>query len=256
MKVSRLLLALVALASFCSAARAQSPAPRRDSDERAQAQLDKLHEELREAVARRDRAALERLYADEFVYIHSTGGADTKSEWIAKSLTVAASPTGDPEPARLPPPARERELHVYGDVAVDRGHNALVAANGQPNPRSLWLTFIYVRREGRWQIAQMQGTPSPAPRGAATVDPKILDAYAGEYEYANGDHVIIAREGGTLTSQRTGRPKVALQPAAEAQFFVAGPDSLMTFSRDERGRVTHFTIRRGQRAEETAKKIK
>jgi ketosteroid isomerase-like protein len=246
----RLLITILTLTSFCSAVRAQAPAPRRSAEEKVRAELQKLHEEVGEAIARHDRAALEQLYTDEFIYIHSTGGTDTKSEWIAKTLTVV------PESTTQRPSWDGRELHVYGDVVVNRGHNALTV-NGQPNPRSLWLTFIYVKRGGRWRIAQMQGTPIPAPRAAAVaVDPKILDAYAGEYEYPNGDHVIVAREGDTLTSQRTGRPKVTLNPASEAQFIINGTDSQMTFFKDEQGRVTHFTIRRGARGEETAKKIK
>lgn len=250
MKIRRLLLALVAAASFCPASRAQSTFGVRRGDEKVFAALKKLHEDVDDAIARRDRAALEQLYADEFVYFHSTGGVDTKSEWITKSLTI------DPESARLPPPAGERELHVYDDVAVVRGHNELTI-NGQPNPRALRMTYIYVKRGGRWRIAQQQGTPIPAPRAsAAAVDPKILDAYAGEYEYANGDHVIVAREGDTLTSQRTGRPKVTLNPASETQFIINGTDSQMTFFKDAEGRVTHFIIRRGAREPETAKKIK
>jgi hypothetical protein len=91
---------------------------------------------------------------------------------------------------------------------------------------------------------------------AAVVDPKILDAYADEYEYPNGDYVLVAHEGDTLTAHRTGRPKVTLTPASETQFFLQGTDSQTTFFKDEQGRVTHFTIRRGARGEETAKKIK
>jgi ketosteroid isomerase-like protein len=246
----RLFLALFALVSFCSASRAQVPAGVQRGDEKVFAELKKVYEAVGEAVAKRDRAALEQLYADEFVFIHSTGGMDTKSEWIAKSLTI------EPESARLPPPEGERELHVYGDVAVMHGHNALTIDN-QPNPRSLWMTHIYVKRGGRWRIAQMQGTPIPAPRAAAVVvDQKILDAYVGEYEYPNGDHVLVAREGDTLTSQRTGRPKVTLAPASETQFIINGTDSQMTFFKDGEGRVTHFTIHRGARGDETAKKIK
>jgi hypothetical protein len=40
------------------------------------------------------------------------------------------------------------------------------------------------------------------------------------------------------------------------QFIIDGTDSQMTFFKDDQGRVTHFTIRRGARDEETAKKIK
>lgn len=250
--MSRISVAALALLLACSFSSGQTGAGGKDSGavERVRAELRELHRALREAVTRRDRAALESYYADEFFYIHSTGNADTKAEWIVKSLTIESAAAGPP--ASL----EEFALRVYDDVAVATRRNAAVV-EGRPNPRALWNTTIYVRRGGRWRIAQTQGTPIPQPvRAAAAVDPKIFDAYAGQYEYPNGDRVTIAREGDALTSQRAGRPKVTLAAVSETQFVVAGTESRVTFFTDAGGSVTHFTIRRGGRPEEAARKIK
>ena len=216
--------------------------------EKVRAELGELHRELRAAVTRHDRAALESIYAGEFFYIHSSGNAETRAEWIDKSLTVESAPG---RPASL----EEFASHVFGDVAVATRRNPAVVA-GRPNPRALWVTTVYVRRGGRWRIAQMQGTPIPQPVRAVAVAPQTLDAYVGQYEYPNGGRVTVAREGDTLTSQRAGHPKATLVAVSETQFVVAGTESRLTFVRDAEGRVTHFTIRRGERPEETAKKVK
>src|SRR5688572_1354003 len=103
----RSFLIIAALAALCTASRAQAGATasaRRGADEKVRAELRKLHQDINEAVARRDRAALERLYADEFVYIHSTGHLETKAEWIPRSLTINRSRTIEPA---SPPPAGE-----------------------------------------------------------------------------------------------------------------------------------------------------
>jgi ketosteroid isomerase-like protein len=250
MSMYRTSLAALALLLACPFSPGQTGAGRRGSgeDEKVRAELLELHRELREAVTRHDRAALESLYAEEFFYVHSTGRAEGRAEWIARSLTV--------ESARGPSPALEEyALRVFGDVAVATRRVPAVV-EGRPNPRALWTTTIYVRRGGRWQIAQMQGTPIPEPREAAAVDAKTLDAYVGRYEYAPGDYADVTREGDALFSRRAGRGRVELVAEGDGRFFVKDTDSRLTFFKDAEGRVTHFTIRRGQRPEETAKKVK
>ena len=241
-------LAALALLLACPFSSAQTGAGGKDSRqaEKVRAELSELHRELRAAVARRDRAALESLYAEEFFYIHSTGNAETRAEWIDKSLTIESAGGGGP-PASL----EEFALRVFGDVAVATRRNPAVVG-GRPNPRALWMTTVYVRRGGRWRIAQMQGTPIPQAVRAAAVDPSILDAYAGQYEYPGGGRVTVAREGDALTSQRAGHPKATLVAVSETQFVVAGTQSRLTFFKDAEGRVTHFTIRRGERPSRAA----
>src|SRR5918994_1882967 len=95
--MTKLLCVLVGVASatWCSFGQTNPTAAKNDSG--IEAEIQSLHRRMREAVVRRDRAALENIYADEFLYIHTTGSLDTKAEHIAKSLTTDVS-----SPAQAP----------------------------------------------------------------------------------------------------------------------------------------------------------
>ena len=245
--MGKLLCVLVwmAAATWCAFGQTTTTAGKNDSG--IEAEIQSLHRRIRDAVVRRDRAALENIYADEFLYIHTTGSLDTKVEHIAKSLTTDAS--SSPQA----PDVEYQQLDVYGDMAVRTGRSRAKVAGGQE--RRLWWTWVYVKRDGRWQIVRAQGTPVPPERTAVKADPKVFDSYVGKYELAPGAYSTITREGDTLMAQRTGRAKVTLLPESETQFFVKGGDAQFTFYKDDSGRVTHLIIRRGNGQEERAKKV-
>ena len=245
--MAKLLCVLIwmAVSTWCSFGQTTTTAAKNHSS--IEAEIQSLHRRIREAVVRRDRAALEDIYGDEFLYIHTTGSLDTKAEHIAKSLTTDVS---SPPQA---PDIEYQQLDVYGDVAVRTGRTRTKAAGRQD--RRLWWTWVYVKRGGRWQIVRAQGTAVPPERTAVKIDPKFFDAYVGKYELAPGAHSTITRERDTLMAQRTGRAKVTLLPESETQFFVKGGDAQITFYKDDRGRVTHLIIRRGNGQEERAKKV-
>ena len=195
-----------------------------NKDVRVKEELRKLWLANQEAGSKKDRAALERVYADEFLFIHSTGGRENKTEHINAILSISSySPAPVPE---------FDQLHVYGDVAVLRA-----------SLRGLLGTTIYAKKGGQWQIVQIQSTRLPPERKAINVDPKILDSYVGKYEFATGVRTTITREGGTLTAQSPGRPKFVLLPASETQFFGEGNEPEWTFYKDEKGQVTHLIVR-------------
>jgi ketosteroid isomerase-like protein len=245
--MAKLLFVLVwiAASTWCSFGQTTTTAAKNDSS--IEAEIQSLHRRIREAVVRRDRAALENIYADEFLYIHTTGSLDTKTEHITKSLTtdVSSSPQA--------PDIEYQQLDTYGDMAVRTARTRAKVAGRQE--RRLWGTWVYVKKGGRWQIVRAQGTTVPPERTAVKVDPKVFDAYVGKYELAPGTYSTITREGDTLMAQRTGRARVTLLPESETQFFVEGGDAQFTFYKDDRGRVTHLIIRRGNGQEERAKKI-
>jgi CubicO group peptidase (beta-lactamase class C family) len=75
------------------------------------------------------------------------------------------------------------------------------------------------------------------------VDRKILELYAGEYQFAPGRTVIIAVEIDKLTMQSTGRPKRELVPVSETRFVVKTNNEVsVTFERDTGGRVTGLVV--------------
>lgn len=190
-------------------------------DERAAAEagIREFYRELNEARQKKDRAALERLYADEFLWIHSSGLVANKASQIEEVLASDGS-----RPLPVPP---QDELLVYGDVVIVRA----------PRKESAGTT-TYVRRGGRFQLVQLQGTPLPPERKSVAVDPAILESYVGTYQQPNGVTVTVTREGESLTIQAAGRGKRALTAVSDTRFF----DPLnaeWNFSKDAKGQVSY-----------------
>jgi len=94
----------------------------------------------------------------------------------------------------------------------------------------------------------------PRERVVAKVDPKIYDAYVGQYEVAPDFVLTVTREGDRLMAQRTGQDKSEWYPESETRFFLKVVDAQVTFVKDEQGRVTHLVLHEG--GDRTAKKIK
>ena len=92
------------------------------------------------AMADQDRATLESLLAEDFIYTHSNGMSQDKGAFIDGIM------------AREGPPRRdlsEIEGELHGDVAVSRGNLDVVYADGRR------LVFRYVRvyrqQDGDWR---------------------------------------------------------------------------------------------------------
>lgn len=95
----------------------------------------------------------------------------------------------------------------------------------------------------------------PKERRQITLDPKIYDAYAGQYEVAPNFVLTITRDGNKLMGQATGQPGAELFPESETKFFLRVVDAQITFTKDEKGRVTGLILHQGGR-NTPAKKIK
>lgn len=95
----------------------------------------------------------------------------------------------------------------------------------------------------------------PKERKAIKVDPKILDAYVGEYEASAELLFVITKENEQLYVEATDRPKVKIYPESETQFFMTIVDAQITFVKNEKGEVTELILH--MEGEDTpAKKIK
>jgi CubicO group peptidase (beta-lactamase class C family) len=92
------------------------------------------------------------------------------------------------------------------------------------------------------------------PRVAVKIDPKILDAYVGQYELRPNFVLTMTREGDSLMTQATGQPKFELFPESETKFFLKDVDAQVTFVKDDKGAITNLILHQG--VDQTAKKIK
>ncbi|MBU1631116.1 MAG: serine hydrolase [Candidatus Omnitrophica bacterium] len=92
-------------------------------------------------------------------------------------------------------------------------------------------------------------------RTAIKLDPKIYDAYVGQYELAPNFIITIIREGDGLYAQATGQGKFEVFPEAETKFFYKVVDAQIMFNLSEAGVVESLTLYQGGR-EMTANKFK
>lgn len=95
---------------------------------------------------------------------------------------------------------------------------------------------------------------APVKHTAIRIDPKIFDAYAGEYEIRPGFVLTVFREGDRFWGQATGQQKAELFPESETTFFLEVVDAQLTFIKDPGGKVTHLILHQG--GDREAKKIK
>lgn len=85
----------------------------------------------------------------------------------------------------------------------------------------------------------------PAPRQllSTPLDPKLLDAYAGEYAMGSDFKVSIAHEGDKLLAEILGMGKVELLPLSETRFALGDSPADLEFVRDEEGRCNRAILR-------------
>ena len=222
---------LLVVAALILAGPASAQPADRPEVAQVRAELQALHAELNQARRARDRAALERIYAPEFRWVHGVGYADDRARQIANILE--ANSDRDLPPLDFSPPT---ELIVAGDTAVMRRPERTISA------MRLYSVEIFVRRDGRWQILHIQGTPLRAEPAALSLPPAALDAFAGRYRSPSGTETVITRAGELLQARIPELPIRELRPVAPDR-FVDRIGTEYRFERGADGQVTGFSFR-------------
>lgn len=93
------------------------------------------------------------------------------------------------------------------------------------------------------------------------IEPRIYDAYVGQYEWAPTLIATITREGDTLLQRLGGPGKEVLLPENDTTFFskgeaAAGGSSRYVFVKEPAGRVTHYIYRSTGGSDRRVKKVK
>lgn len=119
----------------------------------AEAEVRALQDALIDAYIRRDTAAMDRLLGDEYLFINDDeGGVATK-----KQILDSFKSGGDRKIISYK--RQDDRARVYGDVAVlTYRYQSEETYKGQYNGGDFWVTRIFVRRGGRWQIIGGQET--------------------------------------------------------------------------------------------------
>ena len=95
----------------------------------------------------------------------------------------------------------------------------------------------------------------PKERTAIKVDPKIYDAYIGEYELTPNFIITITKENDQIFAQATAQSKVEIYPESETEFFYTLVYAQITFVKNEEGEVTELILHQNGQ-EKPGKKIK
>jgi hypothetical protein len=103
------------------------------------------------AVLKGDRSALERLLSDDLSYTHSSAKTQSKGEFI-QDVTGGAFSYKAIE-------FENAQMRQYGSVVVIT--HAVVITTVQTGTSHLYLTEVWAKEQGRWQMASRQATKIP-----------------------------------------------------------------------------------------------
>ena len=201
-------------------------------------EIQKLFSDLNEAITKKDRVALERIYADEFQFVRPSGAL------INKTAQIEGAMNNDPlSSTPIQAPALDRMM-VYGDAVILRN---IV--------RGTSVNSIILKKDGRWQLFQVQATRLAPERSPIKLNPQLLDSFLGRFEFGPGAVATVTREGETLKWRGGNRMPVTLVPLSETHFFAKEAETEMTFIKNDKGQVTDVVLKVGSCQESKARKI-
>ena len=137
----------IAVVAFSAAAIAsgQKQDATRDSKTIVEQVIRNLDNERIQAQIHADAAALERIYADDFIGVGPSGTVRTKpqviSDFTSGDLKFQSITTDDVR------------VRVYGDAAVETGRSTMDGQDkGRTVPRDTRFTRVWVKQQGRWRL--------------------------------------------------------------------------------------------------------
>lgn len=143
---------------------------------------------------------------------------------------------------------------VFARVPAD-GTPVITIARNKQYASFIELPVVRARPQAETPINLLTYFIGSAGQSALKVDPKIYEAYAGQYELEPGFIIIITKEDEKLMGVAPGQPKVELFPESETKFFLKEANIQITFIKDNAGKTSGLVLRQnGQDIK--AKKIK
>jgi ketosteroid isomerase-like protein len=114
-----------------------------------EATIRQLEHDWETALVRGDQATINRIVAEDCVFISSTGEKMTKAEADVDRANSTVQLSTTPQ----------MDIRIFGNVAVVVGMNIETSTYGGLNTsgRYRW-TDVFVRRNGRWQVVSAQST--------------------------------------------------------------------------------------------------
>src|SRR6476659_8880826 len=131
--------------TLTSIALGQEQSANRDQRSSVEQAIRQLDNERIQAQIAADAAALDRIYADDFIGVGPSGTVRTKPEVISDftsgDLKFQSIVTDDVQ------------VRVYGNTAVETGRSTMIGQDkGQTVPRDTRFTRVWVKQQGRWRL--------------------------------------------------------------------------------------------------------
>ncbi len=239
MKSTSTLLALFILLSLglCFEARAQ---PTKPANPKAETEIRQWLDEVYHATLRGDKAFYEKYLAADYFWTNADGVVTKRADTI-KQIT--------PFSPQLKTTYSIDDLTVtwHGELAfVSYRDNFQFDTPESKAAQKSQITLILRRRGKSWQALTDHESRLPKPPVAVSVDLKLLDEYAGEYQVPFDQlRVVIAREGDKLmmTASDGSVGKSELTSESDTVFRTRSGAYQRIFVRDAQGRVTHMIAR-------------
>src|SRR4030095_1030829 len=145
--------------------------------------------------------------------------------------------TGKPREAieifKLNVEAYPQSFNTYDSLA-----EAYVAVNDRELAKQNYKKSLELNPNNTNAVAVLKTLDTPT----ITIDPKIFDAYVGEYEVGPGFVMRIFREGDKFMTQATGQPAFEIFPESETVFHPGAFPAKLTFIKDSDGKVNSIRI--------------
>lgn len=205
----------------------------RDAQADALSEIGRVIRERLDAAGRADATAWARFVADDCFCATSTKAAIQRE--MATRPSSLKNWYGD---------ILALEVRVYADTAVARYRVTEYSELGSQKISVMqWRIETYMRRDSVWLLVSGVESVIAHDPVVAKIEPKVYDAYVGQYEYAPGVVDTVTREGDHLMVQTTGQAKEEVFPENETAYFAKGQDWRLIFVKDKQRRVTSVRFR-------------
>jgi ketosteroid isomerase-like protein len=145
---------LAIAAALLSPAFAQSPS-QQTSDSSGEKEVREAIEKYKTALLRRDIAALEKIWADDYVFVNASGDVVTKEQRLANIKSGATALDSISEDEKL-------VVRVYQNSAVTTSRVTIKGQySGQAVSGQYRSTLVWVRGSSGWQLVSNQLTALP-----------------------------------------------------------------------------------------------
>jgi ketosteroid isomerase-like protein len=130
----------------------QSPTAQQPANGSSEQEVRQMIEKYRTAILRRDIATLEKIWADDYVFVNAAGDVLAKTERLANIKSGATTLDSIKEEENV-------TVRVYQNSAVTTSHVTLKGRySGQPISGEYRSTLVWVKGSGGWQLVANQLT--------------------------------------------------------------------------------------------------